>query len=54
MTPLHLAAQDGHVDAVRALLATGADPTLRDDRHDGTPAGWAEFGCHPEVAELLR
>jgi ankyrin repeat protein len=54
VTALHLAAQAGRADAVRALLAAGADPTLRDDRHGGTPAGWAEFGCHPEVAALLR
>ena len=54
VTALHLAAQDGHAGAVQALLAGGADPTIRDHRHDGTPAGWAEFGCHPEVAALLR
>jgi len=53
VTALHLAAQSGHADAVRALLEGGADPTLRDHLHDGTPAGWAELGCHPEVAKLL-
>lgn len=54
VTALHLAAQAGHTDAVRALLAAGADPTLEDDRHGGTPAGWAQFGGHLELAELLR
>ncbi|MFT4626481.1 MAG: cytohesin [Myxococcota bacterium] len=35
-TPLHTAAQQGHVDAVDALLAGGADPAAT-DRLDGTP-----------------
>ncbi len=54
VTALHLAAQAGRADAVRLLLDRGADRTLRDGLHDGTPAGWAEFGCHPEVVALLR
>ncbi len=54
VTALHLAAQAGEADAVRALLAAGADPMLRDRLHDGTPAGWAEFGGHRGLAELLR
>ena len=31
----------------------GADPTIRDALHSGTPAGWAQYGCHPELAERL-
>ena len=54
VTALHLAAQAGQADAVRTLLAARADRTLRDSLHDGAPAGWAEFGGHPEVARLLR
>jgi ankyrin repeat protein len=53
VTALHLAAQAGEAAAVRRLLAHGADSTLQDDRHGGTPAGWAEFGGHPELAALL-
>jgi ankyrin repeat protein len=54
VTALHLAAQSGQDEAVDVLLAAGADPTIRDALHDGTPAGWAEHGCHPELAERMR
>src|SRR5438477_496778 len=54
VTALHLAAQAGRRDAVEALLELGADPTLRDALHDGDPAGWAAFGGHAELAELLQ
>jgi Ankyrin repeat len=54
VTALHLAAQSGKRPAVAALLELRADPTLRDERHGGDPAGWAEFSCHAELAALLR
>ena len=54
MTPLHLAAQGGHRDAVRALLGAGADPRARDANFDSTPDGWAEYGGHPDVAAAIR
>ena len=54
VTPLHLAAQGGHLDAVRALLDAGADPRARDANFDSTPDGWAEHGGHPEVAAAIR
>ena len=53
VTALHLAAQTGRVEAVEALLELGADPTIRDAVHGGTPAGWAQYGCHPELAARL-
>jgi ankyrin repeat protein len=53
VTALHLAAQNGQAGAVRALLEGGADPTVRDALYDSPPRGWAEFGGHPNVAELL-
>jgi ankyrin repeat protein len=53
-TALHLASQNGHLEAIRTLLDLGADPTLKDGLHGGTPAGWAEFGHQRAAAELLR
>jgi ankyrin repeat protein len=53
VTALHLAAQSGQTEAVATLLELGADPTIRDALHGGTPAGWAQHGCHPEIAERL-
>jgi hypothetical protein len=53
-TALHEAAFHGHTDAVEALLALGADPTIRDGRFNGTPAGWAHHGGHPALAARLE
>ena len=52
--PLHLAAQSGQEEAVELLLELGADPTIRDAIHDGTPAGWAAHGCRPDLADRLE
>jgi len=41
-TALHAAAWKGDARMVDLLLERGADPTLHDRQHDGTPAGWAE------------
>ena len=54
VTALHLAAQGGHLDAVQALLDGGADPAIRDALHEGPAWGWAEFGGHRRVSELVR
>ena len=53
MTALHLAAQSGQAESVETLLELGADPTIRDTIHGGTPAGWAQHGCHPGLAKRL-
>jgi ankyrin repeat protein len=53
-TALHLAAQNGDLDAIRALLDAGADPSLEDGLHGGTPAHWAEHGGRPAARDLLR
>jgi ankyrin repeat protein len=41
-TALHATAWDGDIATARMLLDLGADATLRDERFDATPQGWAE------------
>jgi hypothetical protein len=53
-TPLHEAAWDGDLDRITALLDAGADPTITDDVHGGTPLDWAEYAYQEEAAALLR
>ena len=53
-TALHEAALAGRADLVDWLLAHGADPTRRDREFNGTPAGWASHGGHPELATRLE
>jgi ankyrin repeat protein len=51
--PLHLAALHGRLDAVRTLIALGADPELRDRSYRATPLDWARHGKQQEVADYL-
>jgi ankyrin repeat protein len=53
-TALHHATENGHLDAIRALLDAGADPAIRDSNYDGTPADWASHLGQPAAEELLR
>jgi len=52
-TALHLAVGCGRREPIELLLAAGADPSIRDERYDATPAGWAEhFGDATALAVL--
>jgi len=53
VTPLHLAALAGHDAVTRLLLEAGADPTIRDSKHDSDARGWAEFFGRREIARLM-
>lgn len=53
ITALHLAAQCGRFDAVKFLLAKGANPTLHDELYGGSAAGWANNGGHQEITDFL-
>jgi uncharacterized protein len=52
-TPLSVAARDGNVGAVAALLAAGADQTLTDEYMHAVPAHKAAYTGHAEVLQLL-
>jgi ankyrin repeat protein len=54
VTPLHMAAWGGNVEVARQLLEAGADPTLRDSKHDGDALGWAEHFGRVEIVRFLR
>ena len=52
-TGLHYAALNGHRPMVEFLLAHGADRNVKDTKVGSTAAGWAEYGGHPELCDLL-
>jgi hypothetical protein len=52
-TPLHQAAGNGHLDAVKLLVERGARLDARDILFHGTPAGWANYAGRTEVEEYL-
>lgn len=53
-TGLHYAALNGHRAMVQFLLQQGADKNVKDTKVGSTAAGWAEYGGHAEVLDLLR
>lgn len=53
-TLLHAAAEWDAPEVAAVALAHGADRTIRDGTHDGTPLGWAEHFGREEIVALLR
>jgi ankyrin repeat protein len=53
VTPLHLAAQNGDLAVIDALLERGADPTIEDGIYHGTPADWAANFRHTAARDRL-
>lgn len=53
VTPLHLAVLGNHPDTVRALLDAGANPRIKDVKHESDAIGWAEFFGRPALVDLL-
>lgn len=52
-TGLHSAAKSGHLDAVRFLLAHGADPNARETGDNTYPLHWAAAQRHLDVVRAL-
>jgi len=50
---IHVAAQAGRREAVVTLLGLGADPLILDELHGGSALGWARFGGHEDLADVL-
>jgi ankyrin repeat protein len=53
LTALHLAVMQNQIEVARLLLNAGANPRIRDTKHDGDAIGWAEFFKRPELGALL-
>ncbi len=53
LTPLHIAAFKGDVEAVRVLLAHGANPRLREQKYGSTAVGWAAYAGKQATRDLL-
>lgn len=56
-TALHSAAWNGDLEMVRLLIDAGADRTVRDDQHNGTPRDWADTSIevtnNPNCAKVV-
>jgi ankyrin repeat protein len=54
VTPLHVAAAwEGSPDCARLLVTRGADVTVKDPEHNGTPADWAAFFKNDSIKEMI-
>ena len=53
-TPLHQAAGAGYEKLVHLLVERGAKLDQKDILWNATPAGWAQYAGHTEIAQYLR
>jgi uncharacterized protein len=53
-TGLHYAALNGHRAMVEFLLNHGADRNVKDTKVGSTAAGWADYGGHPDLRDMLN
>ena len=53
-TGLHYAAINGHRPTVEFLIEQGATVNIKDTKVHSTPAGWAEYGGHPDIKDYLE
>lgn len=53
VTPLHLAAQNDHVEMAHLLMDYGADPNVEDAIYHSSPIGWADHFGSRRVHQLL-
>ncbi|MDX6289952.1 MAG: uncharacterized protein QOH42_1751 [Blastocatellia bacterium] len=53
-TGLHYAAINGHQPTVEFLIEEGATVNIKDTKVHSTPAGWAEYGGHPEIKNYIE
>jgi ankyrin repeat protein len=51
---LHYAALNGHQTMAEFLIEQGATVNIKDTKIQSTPAGWAEYGGHPEIKNYLE
>jgi hypothetical protein len=50
---LHECAFAGREEQVRYLLGKGIDTTLEDERYESDAEGWARFGGHDDIGDLI-
>jgi len=53
-TGLHYAAVNGHREMVEFLLEQGANPNVKDQKVNKSPAGWADYGGHKALSDYLE